>query len=131
MQWRVAQHRAPEPEMDLLGFRGDGKLHLLHRARVRNGAVLACYARDFPRNLYVPLFGSPHLASELDREAVGRDGQSVRGSSPGTSAIAAASCAEPCSDVTLNTAVGPPWRITQSSTPSAARKARHPSSLMK
>jgi hypothetical protein len=54
----------------------------------------------------------------------------VRASSPGASATATASRAASCRLPTLNTAVGPPWRITQSSTPSAERNSRQPCPLM-
>jgi hypothetical protein len=51
-------------------------------------------------------------------------------SRPGTCATASATCAASPSDGTRNTAVAPPCKTTQSSTPSAARNSRQPCSLM-
>ena len=50
--------------------------------------------------------------------------------SPGTAATASASRAASPIDPTRKTAVAPPWSTTQSSTPCAPRKPRHPCSLM-
>ncbi len=109
---------------------GDRHLDLLDSAPVGGGAVLARDGGDGPRHLDVAGLGAPHLPRELHREPVGGRGQQRprleardighRGRQPRRLAR----------DPTLNTAVGPPWRITQSSTPSAERNSRHPCSLM-
>src|SRR5690606_2423877 len=52
------------------------------------------------------------------------------GSSATTAATAPASATASASESTSNTAAAPPGSTTQSSTPSAARKSRHPCSLI-
>ena len=58
---RVAEHRAPEAEVDRLGPGCDCQLNLLDGASVRGGTVLARDGRDGPGNLDVPGFG-PHIS---------------------------------------------------------------------
>lgn len=109
---------------------GNGELDLLVGASIGSGTVLAGDGGDGASHLDVAGL-DPHISRvsftvERSDAAV----RSVRGSRPGTSATAAARIAASCRDPTRNTAVGPPWRITQSSTSSAERKSRHPCSLM-
>ena len=72
---RVAEDRAPEAEVDRIGLGGNGQLHLLHRAAVRDRATLPRHRRDRLRDRDMPRLGAPHLARQLHREPIRRDGQ--------------------------------------------------------